>query len=56
MTTAARALNLLMAKGYTEYSDFERQGKNYTATVTEDGKSIQVLFNPDAGVIAETEG
>ena len=51
-----RALNLLMAKGYTEYSDFERQGKNYTATVTENGETMEVVINPDAGTITETEG
>lgn len=51
-----RALNLLMAKGYTQYSDFERQGKNYTAKVTQDGETMQVVINPDAGTITESEG
>lgn len=50
-----RALNLLMAKGYTQYRDFERQGSNYTATVTEDGETMQVVINPDAGTITEKE-
>ena len=51
-----RALNLLMAKGYTQYTDFERQGSNFTATVTEEGETMQVVINPDAGTITEKEG
>ncbi len=51
-----RALNLLMAKGYTQYSDFEKQGRNYTATVTENGETMHVVINPDAGTVTRMEG
>lgn len=50
-----RALNLLMAKGYTQYSDFQKQGTNYTAQVTKNGETMQVVINPDAGTITEKQ-
>ncbi|MDE1902464.1 MAG: PepSY domain-containing protein [Alphaproteobacteria bacterium] len=43
MTTA---LNLLEAQGYYGFTDFQRSGQNYTATVTQKGKTFQVTVDP----------
>ena len=43
MTTA---LNLLEAQGYYGFTDFQRAGRNYIATVTQNGKTFQVTVDP----------
>jgi cytochrome c5 len=41
------ALNLLEAQGYGDFRDFRRDGKNFDATVTRDGKQMSVRIDPD---------
>jgi hypothetical protein len=48
---ATRALNMLMARGYGDYSDFKPQGDNFTATVDYQGRRTPVLIDPGAGKI-----
>lgn len=48
MTTA---LNLLEAKGDASFSNFAPDGNNYSAMVTQNGKSFRVTIDPDAGTI-----
>ena len=45
------ALNLLEAKGYGDFSGFRPEGKNFAATVSQDGKSFTVIIDPDSGRI-----
>ena len=44
-----RALNLIEAKGYGDYTDFHAAGKNFTAQVDSHGKRFTVVANPDTG-------
>lgn len=48
---ATRALNLLMAGGYTEFRNFHQQGDDFVATVTQDGKTQMIIVDPDNGKI-----
>ena len=43
---ATTALNLLEAQGYHGFTDFQRAGQNFTATVTQNGKTFQVTVDP----------
>jgi len=43
---ATTALNLLEAQGYYGFTNFQRAGQNYTATVTQNGKTFQVTVDP----------
>ena len=43
---ATTALNLLEAQGYYDFTNFQRTGQNYTATVTQNGKTFQVTVDP----------
>ena len=43
---ATTALNLLEAQGYYGFTNFQRTGQNYTATVTQNGKTFQVTVDP----------
>lgn len=45
------ALNLLEAKGYASFSNFKRDGANFSATVTKNGHNETVIVNPDSGTI-----
>ncbi len=46
------ALNVLEAKGYGgNYTDFQRDGSNYSAMVTHNGKQQKVIIDPDAGTV-----
>lgn len=45
------ALNLLEAKGYGAFSDFRPDGKDYTASVSQDGRRFTVLVDPDSGQV-----
>ena len=43
-----RALNLLEAKGYGgSFSNFQREGHVYSATVMRHGQSQKVIINPE---------
>ena len=44
-----RALNLIEAKGYGDFTDFHAAGKNFTAQVDSHGKRVTVLADPDTG-------
>jgi hypothetical protein len=45
------ALNLLEAHGYGQIVQFRPDGRNFDATVTQNGQSLQVTVNPDTGQI-----
>jgi hypothetical protein len=46
------ALNVLEAKGYGgNYTDFRRDGSNYSAMVTHNGKQQKVIIDPNAGTV-----
>jgi hypothetical protein len=47
-----QALNVLEAKGYGgNYTDFQRDGRNYSAMVMHNGKQQKVMIDPDRGTI-----
>ncbi len=46
-----KALNWLEATGNRDFSDVQRDGRNYRATVTNDGTQQIVIVNPDTGQI-----
>jgi hypothetical protein len=45
------ALNLLEAKGYGGFSDFKPSGKDFAATVNENGQHFTVTVDPDSGQV-----
>jgi len=47
------ALNLLEAKGYGDFKDFHADGRNFMATVTQQGRSFTVIINPDLGALTQ---
>lgn len=49
---ATTALNLLVANGYTQWSDFHRTGNYFEARVIKDGRPMLVRVDPDAKTIA----
>jgi hypothetical protein len=48
---ATHALNMLEHQGYTQIADFSRAGKNFTADVTKNGKTFEVLVDQSTGQI-----
>ena len=50
-TRDTKALNMLEAQGYTDFSNFRPDGKNFAADVTQGGKSRAVTIDPDSGTI-----
>jgi hypothetical protein len=46
-----RALNLLEANGYGDFSNFQQSGNDFTARVTRNGKPFTLLVNPDTNQI-----
>lgn len=47
-----KALNVLQANGYgSDYQNFQRDGNNYSATVTKNGKPEKVTIDPDTGTV-----
>lgn len=50
---ATEALNLLEAKGYTQFSNFRRDGKDFEATVNHDGRQMAVMIDPDSNTISQ---
>jgi hypothetical protein len=48
---ATKALNLLMSRGYGEFSDFKPHGNDFTAVVNYQGRRMPVLIDPSAGKI-----
>lgn len=49
---ATQALNLLEAHGYAHFTHFRAAGTNFAADVGKDGKSMQVIVNPDTGRVS----
>jgi hypothetical protein len=45
------ALNLLEAKGDGAFTDFKQSGKDFVATVTENGQHVRVTVDPDSGQV-----
>lgn len=48
---ATAALNLLEANGYTQFSNFQRAGSDFEATVNRNGRQMTVVVDPDSGKI-----
>ncbi|MGH7075874.1 MAG: hypothetical protein ACREFD_16985 [Stellaceae bacterium] len=48
---ATRALDLLEARGYHDFKNFRRHGRDYAATVTHHGRRERVIVNPDSGSV-----
>ena len=46
-----KALNLLEAKGYTYFSNFKPDGRDYSATVAKNGHNMTVLVDPAKGQV-----
>ena len=50
-----KALNWLEATGNRDFSDVRRDGRNYRATVTNDGTQQVVIVDPDNGRITPAD-
>ncbi len=50
-----KALNWLEATGNLDFSDVKRDGRNYRATVNQNGSQQVVVVNPDTGVITPAD-
>ncbi len=50
-----KALNWLEATGNRDFSDVRRDGRNYRATVTNDGAQRAVIVDPDNGRITPAD-
>jgi hypothetical protein len=48
---ATHALNMLEAQGYGQFSHFRQAGNDFTADVRKNGRTMQVLINPDSSQI-----
>jgi hypothetical protein len=45
------ALNLLEAKGYGGFTGFKQSGKDFAATVNQNGQHFTVTVDPDSGQV-----
>lgn len=50
-----QALNILEAQGDGDFSDLHRTGRDYTATVNQNGAAQTVVVNPRTGEIRNTQ-
>lgn len=48
------ALNLLEAKGYVTFTDFHKVGDQFQASVTQKGKQMTVMIDPDNQTVQVT--
>lgn len=48
---ATQALNLLEANGYGDFTNFHRTGRDYAATVSQNGTTFPVTIDPETGQI-----
>ena len=48
---ATKALNLLVANGYTTFDSFTADGRNFRARATKNGQMENVVIDPDAGTV-----
>jgi hypothetical protein len=46
-----RALNTLEANGYGNFTNFQPSGNGFTATVSKDGRQMNVMVDPDSGQV-----
>jgi hypothetical protein len=46
-----RAMNLIGAAGYQDFSDFRSEGRDFRATVLKEGQRIAVRVDPDSGKV-----
>ena len=46
-----KALNLIEAKGYGSFDNFKADGKDYFATVTQNGHAMTLHVDPDSGQV-----
>ena len=46
-----KALNLLEAKGYTDFTNFRPDGSDYSATIAKNGHDETVRVDPDSGQV-----
>jgi hypothetical protein len=51
---ATRALNLLEANGYGDFTNFHPMGHDYAATVSQNGQTFAVTINPETGQITRS--
>jgi hypothetical protein len=51
-----RALNLLEANGYGGFTNFQPAAGGYAATVTKNGRQMNVTVNPDTGQVTPQAG
>jgi hypothetical protein len=49
-----KALNLLGAKGYASFTNFQGKGKDYSALVQNNGHDMTVIVDPDNGSVTES--
>jgi hypothetical protein len=48
------ALNILEANGYGDFANFRADGKNFAATVTDQGEPFSVVINPDSDEVSRS--
>lgn len=48
------ALNILEANGYGDFSNFRANGKNFAATVTEQGKPMSLVVDPNSNQVSRS--
>jgi hypothetical protein len=50
-----RAMNLIGAAGYDDFTDFAKDGNDFRATAIKGGQRISVLVNPDDGRVRRAQ-
>jgi len=48
-----KALNLLEAKGYGDFTNFRADGSNYQANIVSGGQPLVVTIDPDSGQVTQ---
>ena len=52
---ATTALNLLVDNGYRDFSTFHSMGSDFAITANQDGKTVNVVVNPDTKTVRTQE-
>jgi hypothetical protein len=50
-----RAMNLIGAAGYDDFTDLTKDGKNFRATAMKGGQRLSVLVDPDGGRVTQIQ-
>jgi hypothetical protein len=50
-TRITAALNILEAAGYGDFRDFHADGRNFAASVTQQGQTFPVVIDPESGQV-----